>query len=228
MKICEKTIEAVCDCGASVSCLSPSIYDQLKQTHKLDLKPCLRKLRAANGLPIEVKGVVCVHVVIGPNSYESDLCVLEKSKADCLLGLDFLETNKCDPLFSWMKLQLDSHSFVLLYHKKFDYGHNNVFRVISTEMLSVPHGHTRIIPVHIPNWKQPPAQFCALFEPKDKFEPNNEVSAPNVFFDLTEEFNPIAINNKTEEEITTCRNTTLGFSEILPGFALHRGSAEEN
>ena len=53
-------MEAVCDCGTSVSCLSPLIYDELKQTHKLDPKPCLRKLRAANRLPIEVKSVVGV------------------------------------------------------------------------------------------------------------------------------------------------------------------------
>ena len=115
-----------------------------------------------------------------------------------------------------MKLQLDSHSFVPLYRKKFDYGQDKVFRVISTETLSVPPGHTRINPAHIPNWKRPPIQVCALFEPKDKFEPNNEVSAPHVFFDFTEEFIPIAIDNKTEEEITIYKNTTLGFSEILP------------
>ena len=185
MKICGKKIEAVCDCGASVSCLSPLIYDELKQTHQLDLKPCLRKLRAANGLPIEVKGVVRVPVVIGPKSYEHDFCVLDKSEADCLLGLDFLKTNKCDPLFSCMKLKLDSNSFVPLYHKQYEYGHDDVFRVISTETLSVPPGHTRIIPAHIPNWKRPPIQVCALFEPKDKFESNNEVSAPHVLFDFT-------------------------------------------
>ena len=109
MKLYEKKIEAVCDCGASVSCLSPSIYNELKQTHKFDLQPCLRKLKAANGLPIEVKGVIRLHVVIGPKSYEHDFCVLGKSA--CLLGLDFLETNKCNPLFYCMKLQLDSHSF---------------------------------------------------------------------------------------------------------------------
>ena len=212
MKNCEKKIEAVCDCGASVSCLSLLIYDQLKQTHQVDLKPCLKKLRAANCLPIEVKVVVRVPVVIGPKSYEHDFCVLDKSEADCLLGLNFLETNKCDQLPSCMKLKLDSNSFVPL----FDYGQDNVFRAISTETLSVPPGHTRIIPAHIPNWKQPPIQVCALFEHKDKFEPNNEVSAPNVFFDLTDEVIPITVDNKTEEEITIYKNTTLGFSEIVP------------
>ena len=162
MKTCEKKIEAVCDCGASVTCLSPLIYDKLKQTHKLDLKPCLGKLRAANGLPIEVKGFVRVPVVIGTKSYGHGFCVLDKSEADCLLDLDFLETNKCDSLFPCMKLQLDSHSFVPLYHKKFDYGHDHVFRVISTETFSVTPGHTRIIPAHRANWKQPPIDVCAL------------------------------------------------------------------
>ena len=156
MKICEKKIEAFCDCRASVSCLSPSIYDELKQTPKFDLQPCLRKLKVASALPIEVKGVVRLPVVIGPKSHEHDFCVLDKSETDCLLGLDFLETNKCDPLFSCMKLKLDSNSFVPLYHKQFDYGNDNVFRVISTETLSVPPRHTRIIPAHIPNWKRPP------------------------------------------------------------------------
>ena len=181
MEICEKKFEAVCDCGASVSCLIPLIYDQLKQTHKLDLNPCLRKLRAANGLPIEVNGVVRVPVVLGPKSYEHDFCVADKSEADCLLGLDFPEKNKGDPPFSGMKLHLDSHSFVPLYHKKFDYGLDKVFRVISIETLSVPPGQSRIILAHIPNWKRPPIIVCALFEPEDKFEPNNEVSAPNFF-----------------------------------------------
>ena len=196
----------------------------MKQTHKLDLKPCLRKLRAANGLPIEVKGVVRVTVVIGPKSYEHDFCVLDKSEADCLLGLDFLETNECDQLFSCMKLQSDSHSFVPLYHKKFDYGHDNVFRVISTQTLSVPTGHTRITPAHVPKWKRPPIQVCALFEPKDKFEPNNEVSAPNVLFDFTEGVIPIAIDNKTDEEITIYKNTTLGLSEIVPEAVINNNS----
>ena len=83
MKLYEKKIEAACDCGASVSCLSPSIYNELKQTHKFDLQPCLRKLKAANCVPIEVKSVVRLLVVIGPQSYEHDFCVLDKKEADC-------------------------------------------------------------------------------------------------------------------------------------------------
>ena len=89
MKICEKKNEAVSDCGASVPCLSPSMCDELKQTHKIELIPCHRKLHALNGIPIEVQGVVRVPVFIGLKSYEHDFCVLYKSKAERLLGLDF-------------------------------------------------------------------------------------------------------------------------------------------
>ena len=61
-----------------------------------------------------------------------------------------------------------------------------------------------------------PIQFCALFEPKDNFKTNDEVSALIVLFDFIEEVIPIAIGNRTEEEITMYRNTTLGSSEIVP------------
>ena len=115
-----------------------------------------------------------------------------------------------------MNIQLDSNSFDPLYHKQYENGRDNVFRVLSTETLSVPPGHARIFPAHLRNWKRPPIQVCALFERKDQFETNNEVSAPKVLLDLTREVIPIAIDNKSEEEITIYKNTTLGFSDIVP------------
>ena len=42
------------------------------------------------------------------------------------------------------------------------------------------------------------------------------MSAPNVLLDFTQDVIPIAIDNKTEEEITIYRHTTLGFSEKVP------------
>ena len=88
-----------------------------------------------------------------------------------------LETNKCDALFSRMQLKIDSNNFVPLYHEQFDYGHDNVLWIISTEALSVSPGYTKVIPAHIPNWKRPLIQVCALFKPRDMFETNSEVSA---------------------------------------------------
>ena len=67
MQVFEHNNEAVCDCGASVSCLSPKVIETLKSNNKIKLRTCERKLRAANGLPIEVRGVIRVPVNLGTN-----------------------------------------------------------------------------------------------------------------------------------------------------------------
>ena len=59
-------------------------------------------------------------------------------------------------------------------------------------------------------------QFGAIFEPKGKFETNNEESARNKFFDFTEEVIRLAIDNKTKQVTTIYRNTMLEFSKIIP------------
>ena len=116
-----------------------------------------------------------------------------------------------------MQLKRDSQCITPLCRKQFNYGHDKVFGVISIETPSVSPGHTKIIPAHIPQWNWTPIQVFILFESKDKFEPNNKVSEPSNFFNFTEEVIPIAIENKTEEEITIYRNATPVFSENVPG-----------
>ena len=86
------------------------------------METCTRNLRVANGLPIAVKGI--------PG-------VLEKSEADCLLGLVFLECRKCDTLFSRLELKLDSTLSVSLYHDSFEIDDNAIFRVVATETIKV-------------------------------------------------------------------------------------------
>ena len=90
-------------------------FETLKANNKIELRTWERKLRAANGLPIEVRGVIRVPVKLGTKLY--DFCVLERSEADCLLGLNFLEKHKCDPLLSQMELKFVSGNSVPLYHK---------------------------------------------------------------------------------------------------------------
>ena len=49
-----------------------------------------------------------VPVNVGNQLFHHEFRVLEKSEANCLSGLDFLERHKCEPLFSWSELKLDS------------------------------------------------------------------------------------------------------------------------
>ena len=142
--------------------------------------------------------------------------MLENTETDCLLRLDFLESNQCDPLFSGMELRLDPSHSVRMYHKTFDYHTNTVFRVVATEIILIPAGHTKILPAHIPNWKRPPVTLNAVFEPQSKFSTENEFSAPNILFNYSEEVIPIALANKAHTDVTIYKNTTLGFSEVTP------------
>ena len=216
IQVCDKLIEAVCDCGASVSCLSLVIFEDLRKTIGIQLNKCNKHLKAANGLPIGVKGIIRVPLTVGNKHYEHEFHVLENTETDCLLGLDFLESHQCDPLFSRMELRLDPSLYVRMYHKTFDYHTNTVFRVVSTETTLVPAGHTKILPARIPNWKRLPVNFNAVFEPQSKFSTENEFSVPNILFNYSEEVIPFAFENKADTDVTIYKNTTLGFSEVIP------------
>ena len=191
-------MEAVCDCGASVSCLSSKIYNELKKTYQITLEIYTRSLRAANGLPIDVKGIIRVPVYLWNKLFHHDFRVLEKSEADCLLDLDFLERHKGDPLFSRMELKLDSTHSVPLCHKKFEIGHNAIFRVVATDTINVPAGHAAILRAHIPNWKRPLFHLNAVFEPLEKVTMSENISAPKTLFDFSDESIPVILTNTTD------------------------------
>ena len=91
IKISDRIIEAICDSGASVSCLSIEVYDFLKTKHSVKMGPSGTHLNAASQLPSETRGIVRLPVEIGGIKVEHKFHVLAKSEADCLTGLHFLE-----------------------------------------------------------------------------------------------------------------------------------------
>ena len=107
ISILNKQVEALCDSGASVSCLSEKLFNQINENHRVKLQPSTTRLSSANHIPIQIKGTVSVPIKIGPRRYEHTFYVQNKAASDCLLGLDFLETNKCDALFSEGRLKID-------------------------------------------------------------------------------------------------------------------------
>ena len=65
-------------------------------------------------MPIQIKGTVSVLIKIGPKTYEHTFYVLIEAASDCLLGLDFLETHKCDALFSESNMKIERNILVPL------------------------------------------------------------------------------------------------------------------
>ena len=162
MKVFDRTIEAVCDSGASVSCLSSAICDSLQSKTLLKLSPSTTQLKAANQSPIETRGTVNLPVQIAEKVFDHTFHVFVKSQSDCLIGLNFLEDHKCDPMFSKKKLLICDSVSVPLYHKKFEIPYNKVFRVVSQDNISIPSGPSTVVPAFIPDWKRPPIALAVV------------------------------------------------------------------
>ena len=216
IQVYDKLIEAVCDWGASDSCLSPTIFEDMRKTNGIQLNKCNKHLEAVNGLPIGVKWIIRVPLTVGNKHYEHEFHVLENTETDCLLGIVFLESDLRDPLFSRIELRLAPSHSVRMYQKTFDYHTNTVFLFVATETTLITAGHTKILPAHIPNWKRPPVTLNTVSEPQNKFSTENEFSVRNFLFNYSEEVIPIALENKADTDVSIYKNTTLGFSEVIP------------
>ena len=189
---------------------------------KLQSKPSTTKPIAANKQPIATRGTVCLTFKKGPKEYVHEFHVLEEAKADCLLGFDFLRANKCDALNSKDRIQLNDNTQVPLYHSKNDVESSSVFRVVTTNTVSVPAGYTMVVPAHIPDWKRPLEEMDALFEPSSRFDEAKDSSAPCILFNFAEETIPVRIQNSRDETLTLHKHTTLGTSEIIGMPTLNR------
>ena len=60
---------------------------------------------AANRGEIKVKAEIAFEMKIESLTFRDTFLVLEPSEAGCLLGLDFLDTHKRDPLFSEIEFE---------------------------------------------------------------------------------------------------------------------------
>ena len=104
LEVCKVPVIAVCDTGASMSCISQQLFDQLPFTFSTQLQTAYRRHLAANQAKIPVLGTVTLAISLAINRYYQQFFVLKTSEADCLLGLDFSEDDQCDALFSSMQL----------------------------------------------------------------------------------------------------------------------------
>ena len=115
--VCEIPSDAVCDRGASVPCLSPKVFVRLPVKMQSSLKPCSKRLLVANQGEIRVKNEVTVEMKKASMTFRHTPLVFEASKAECLLGLDFLETHKCDPMFFEKKLRFNRGTSANVFHR---------------------------------------------------------------------------------------------------------------
>ena len=215
ISLLNKQVEGVCDSGASVSCLSENFFNQINENHQVKIQPSTTRLISANQMPIQIKGTVSVPIKIGPEKYEHTFYVLIEAASDCLLGLDFLETNNCNALFSEGQLKNDRNTWVPLYLKQFSFDEKQVYRVVAFEKISIPPQHVMIVPGTIPGWKVPPVARVPLFEPHERFIDNENRIAQDALFGFEKRLVPITIAITNNEVLTIYKNTTWGLSQLV-------------
>ena len=214
--VCEIPSDAVCDTGASVSCLRPKVFIRFPQKIQSSLKPCSKRLLAANQGEIKVKGEVTVEMKIASMTFRHAFLVLETSEAECLLGLDFFETHKYDPMFPEMKLRLNRGTSPSLFHgtAPVQSWHYPVLRVVVRETSFIPSGHEAIIPGKIDLDDHTLLTKAGIFEPSQCFCDKQKVLAFNTLSELQEDAIPACIINPGEDRMVY-KGSTLGTFTIL-------------
>ena len=132
-----------------------------------------------------------------------------EAASDLLLGLDFLDTNNCDALFSKGKLKVDRSTLVPLYRKHFSFDEKQVYRVAALEKFSLPPQHVLIVPGTIPGWKAPSVARVALFEPHERFIDNENQRAQDALFSFEKGVVRIATANTNDNVLTIYKDSTL-------------------
>ena len=127
LEVCSSPVTAVCDTGASVSCISQRLLKRLPVNFQNQLQPAHCRLLAANQAEIPFLGTVTLPISLASNRYQQQFFVLKSSEADCLLGLDFLEDNHCDALFSSMQLRFPNSQTVFRRNPRVFLNHHPLF-----------------------------------------------------------------------------------------------------
>ena len=97
-----------------MSLLSKLEWDRIKPT-KGGLNPIVtRRLVGVDGVPIKIEGTVSVPITISGVTLQHNFIVAEQITAEAILGLDFLEVNKCVLDLAGGKLQITDQTVYLI------------------------------------------------------------------------------------------------------------------
>ena len=83
------------DTGAGVSLLQGNVWDKIRsKDHKLTTVT-LQRLVGVDGIPIRIRGSTLIQFSIGSMEFKHEFVIADHITAEAILGLDFLEANKC-------------------------------------------------------------------------------------------------------------------------------------
>ena len=149
-------------------------------------------------------------------TFRHTFLVLEASEAECLLGLDFLETQKCDPMFSEMKLRLNRGTSANIFHRTAPVWswYYLVMRVVAKKTSIIPSGREAVSLRKIELDDHTLLTKTRIFEPSIFLCDKQNVLAFNTLSELQEKAIPACIINPGEDRMIY-QGSSLGTFTIL-------------
>ena len=93
--ISNQSVSFLVDTGAGISLLNGKVWDKIKSSVVcLQANPC-QNIVGVDGHSIQVRGSVRIPVTISNRTFEQTFVIADKITAEGILGMDFLEDNKC-------------------------------------------------------------------------------------------------------------------------------------
>ena len=83
------------DTGAGVSLLQGNVWDKIRSKDQKLMTVTLQRLVGVDGIPIRIRGSTLIQFSIGSMEFKHEFVIADHITAEAILGLDFLEANKC-------------------------------------------------------------------------------------------------------------------------------------
>ena len=163
---------------------------------------------AANQAEIPLSDTKTLPISLASNRYQQLFFVFKSSEANCFLGLDFLEDNHCDALFSGMQLSFPNSQTVPLFHsRKALSDPSEQVKVIARETTFIAAGYEAVILGELLT-QSFAEQSAGIFEPSPAFCEKNQLLAFNSLCE-SREMIPARLINPVED-VTIYRGKSLG------------------
>ena len=145
--VCSSSVTAVCDTGASVSCITQRLLKRFPVNFQNQLQLAHCRLLATNQAEKRVSDTVTLPISFGSSRYQQQFFELKSAETDCLLGLDFLEDNPCDALFSSTQRRFPNSQTIPLFNNGYAPSDPSLehVKVIARKTISIPADHEALI-----------------------------------------------------------------------------------
>jgi len=94
-KIYKTSVSFLIDTGASVSLLNKNVWDYVKPVAGELKQVTSHSLVGVDGMPLAIHGSITLPITISGVTFNHNLIIADRLTAEAILGLDFLEANKC-------------------------------------------------------------------------------------------------------------------------------------